>query len=160
MAVEPVVQSVAHTDGHCGVYEIGRANLYGGGAGHEELDGVGCRHDAAESHNGNLDSLCHLPHHAQGHGLHGGTAQTARCDAQSRPTLLNVDGHAHQRVDERHGIGSFVLHGARNVGNVGHIGRQFHNQRLVVSASHCLHHAGCALAGHAEGHAALPDIGA
>ena len=83
MTVEPLVHAVNDTYGGGGVDEISRTNFYGCGTGHQELDGIGSIHDAAQTYYGNVDRTGYLPHHAQRNGLDTRTAQTARADAQT-----------------------------------------------------------------------------
>ena len=94
-----IVYAVAYLNSNCGINEVGRSNLYSGGSGHQELDGVFGSHDTAKANHGNLDCTGYLPYHPHGHGLHGRTAQSASTDAQPRTAFLDIYRHAHQRID-------------------------------------------------------------
>ena len=159
MPVEPRVNAITYLDGHGRVDEVCRTYLDGRSSSHQELNGVGGSHDAAKPHNRNLNSPRHLPHHAQGNGFDGRPREPAGLDAQHRLATLNVNSHTHQRIDERHGIGAFCLTRAGNIGNIRHVRRELHYQRLVVSlpdgTNHTLGSGTC----HTEGHTAVLDVG-
>ena len=160
VVVEPLADAVAHLDGHLRIDKVGRSDFYCGGSCHEELDCIlGCR-NAPKTYNRYLHRLGHLPHHAQSHGLDGWSAQSASGYAEHRSALLDVDGHAHKRIDKRHAIGTLGFSHPGNVGNVGYVWRKLHYQGLAVALAHCPDHAFGTLAAHSEGHAALAHIGA
>ena len=100
MAVEPLTDAVAYLEGDGGVEEIGGADLDGGGACHEEFDGVLCTGDAAEPDDWNAHCLGYLVYHAEGNGFDAGTAESSRADGEERLAALDIDGHAHEGVDE------------------------------------------------------------
>ena len=52
------------------------------------------------------------------------------------------------------------MHGKCDVRNAGHVGREFHDERLLVCFANSLHYAGCALGCCAEGHSSVFHIGA
>ena len=59
--------TITYLNTDSGIEEVGGAYLDGGGTGHHEGDGILSRTDASQTDDGDLDSLCHLPHHAQRH---------------------------------------------------------------------------------------------
>ena len=107
MGIEPAVDAVADINGDVRVEEIGGAYLYGGGACHKELYGVLGSADATKSYDGDADGMGYLPHHTEGNGFHGGTAETTGADAETRLTTLYVDGHSHESVYKRDAVGTF-----------------------------------------------------
>ena len=122
MTVQPVVDTLLDLDSNGGIDKVGSANLYGRRTSHEEFDGVLGIADSSKTYDGNLDRPRHLPNHPQGHRLDSRTTQSARIDAQFGATTLGVNGHSHQRVDERYAIGTLCLASTGNLGNIGDIG--------------------------------------
>ena len=159
MCVEPGIDAVYDLFADGRIHKIGRADFNGRGSGHEEFDGVSGIHDTAQSDNRDFDRACHLPHHTQGDGFHGRAGQTAGSDTEHGAAPLDVDGHAHERVDKRYGVGAAVLDSAGDVSDTCHVGRQFHDECLGISGPHGADNRCGAFARHAESHAAILDVG-
>ena len=158
MSIKPLVDSILHLLRNRRINEVGCTNLNGRSTAHQELNGILGRRNAAQTNNRNVYGMSHIPNHAQGNRLNARTAQTTRTDAQERLALLNIHRHTHQGVDERNRIGTLSLHGTGDVGNAGNIRRKLHDEGFLINLSHCLHHAGCTLAGYTESHAAILHV--
>ena len=134
------------------IQEIRRSDLYRRRSRHHKGNGILSRTDASQSHDGNLHSLRHLPHHPQGYRLHSRTTQTTSIDTQQRLTALDINSHSHQGVDERHTVGTLPFYGLRNLTDIRHVGRELHDERLVITGTHGLHHTRSPSTGHTKGH--------
>ena len=122
MFVKPIVDAIAHLDADGGVDEVGRSDLYGRRTGHEELDGILGVHDTSEPDDRYAHGLCHLPEHSDRDRLDGWSAESSSLDAEQRPSAFDVNGHAHEGVDERDAVGPLVLHCLCDIGDIGDVG--------------------------------------
>ena len=159
MTAEVVLHPGDDVHGHGWVDEIGCTHLDGFCPCQQELDGVRAAHDAAQADDGDVDGMRHLPHHAQGYGLDGRAAQSARDGGENGAPLLGIDGHAQQGVDERHAVGTGLLDGTGYLHDVRHIGRELDDECLVVGCTYRTNHRCCTFGGDAERHAPLLHIG-
>ena len=146
-----------------GVIEQGGAYTHGAGSGDKKFQRVFSAADAALTDDGNavlLADLIHLMHLEQSHGLYGRAGQAALIIADNRSSAFYLDGHAHERIDYGKGIGSCIDTAPGVVRDVGLIGRQLGDQRLVGRSAADLDHARGHFRVVAKSHAAFFDIGA
>ena len=104
-------------------------------AGEHELERVVRRLDAAlaDDRNAALAALLiHLMHLEQRDRPDRRAGQAALDVADDRPARLDVDRHAHQRVDDGEGVGARVDARARVRRDVGLVRRELRDQRLAA----------------------------
>ena len=87
--------------------------------------------DAADADDRDLDRIADLPDAAQGHGLHGGAGEPPHHIGEQRLAGLHIDAHAGDGVDAGDSIGSGLLGGLGDGGDVRHVGRQLHDDGQV-----------------------------
>ena len=71
---------------------------------------------------------------------------------------MQVDAHAHDRVDQAESVRAGILAGFRDLRDVGDIGRELEDDRFLCHFAHCRGDLGCRLRIGAVGHAAAVDI--
>lgn len=140
------------------VVEQGGADADGAGSGDQEFQGIFGGHDAALADDrdivffGDLVDLMGLQH---GDGFDGRAGQAAGVVADDRLTGFDVDGHAHQGVDDGEGVGTGLDAQAGVAGDVGLVGRQLGDQRFFGYRAAGLDDAGGHFRVVAEHHAAF-----
>ena len=141
-----------------GIDQIGGADLYGRRAREHHFDRVLCALHAADADHGDFHRLRDLPHHAQGEGEDRGAGQAAGDVGEDGTPGFEVDTHGEHRVDEAQCVGTGVLAGAGDRNDIGHVGRELHDDGL---GRDCLH-GPCHLRRRggigAEAHAAAVDV--
>src|SRR4051794_39847632 len=95
--------------GRAGIGERGGADLNGGSAGHEELDGVGAGGDAADADDGRVgEGGVAIEDSPDGDGMDGGTAEPSASGTRTQTRLsgLGIDRHSHHGVGQGQGVGA------------------------------------------------------
>ena len=87
--------------------------------------------DAADADNRDLDRIADLPDAAQGHGFHGGAGEPPHYIGEQRLAGLHIDANAGDGVDAGYRVGSGLLGGLGDGGDVRHVGRQLHDDGQV-----------------------------
>ena len=77
---------------------------------------------------------------------------------RERAAAIGVDGHAHERVDERDGVRTGGLGGAGDLGDIGDVGRELDDERAGSGLAAHAHHLLDGLHVRADGHAAGIDV--
>ena len=88
--IQVIVDAVDHLQGHGGVNEVGRADLYGRGACQKELHRVARVHDASQPDDGYFYRTRHLPHHTQGNGLYRRSPVTVESSGRRRSASMAI----------------------------------------------------------------------
>src|SRR6185437_14761986 len=114
----------------------GRANLHGGGAGHQEFNGVLTAGYAAATDDRDMYRPCHVVDDAERYGLYRWTTQAASGTRQDRATPGEVDLHSEHRVDRTNGGGSLSFARDRKCHRVGHVWRELHDD-WQIRVPHC-----------------------
>ena len=109
------------------------ADCDGGGAGHDEFEGIGRGEDAAHADDGDGDFLVGLPDHAQGDRFDGRSGEAADRVGENGAACFDIDRHAEQGIDQADGIRARVFHRLRDAGDIGHVGRELDDERFSSS---------------------------
>ena len=100
VTVEPLVDAIANLNGRSRVDEVSSTYFNGRSATHQKFQGILSRHNTTKTNNRNLDTMSYLIDHAESHWLHTGSRETTRANSKYTTTLLNIDSHTHQRINE------------------------------------------------------------
>ena len=115
--------------------------------------------DAADADDRDFDGLIDLPDHAQGHGEDRGAGKAAGGVGEQGLFRIQIDPHTEQGVDEGNAVCPCVLAGAGDLGNVGDIGGELHDDGLFCDSPDSPGDLGRGLRVGAEAHAAGAHIG-
>ena len=143
------------------IIKQGGADAHGRGTGDQEFQGIFRCCDSSLSDDrdcvrpGYLIDLVDLQ---QGNRFDGGAGQSALIISDNRCPVFDIDGHAHQCVDDREGIGTRIDTATGIFGNVGLIGLQLGNQGLAGDGTAGLYHSCRHIRIIAKGDATFLDI--
>ena len=152
MLVEPFIDSITHFNSHCRVDKVGCSYLYRCSTSHHELYRITSIHNTAKADNRYLNGFSYLPHHTQGNWFDSRSAKSSSINTQHSATLLYINSHSHQSVDQRYTVGTLSLTGKGDISNIRHVGRKLYYQRLVITLTDSPYYAFCTGTGDTESH--------
>lgn len=161
MSLQIIDNTVVDLLAHQRVVKQCSTHTYGRGAGDDKFQCILRIDDTALADDGDsvgFTRLINLVGFQQGDGLDGGAGEATLIVADDGHTLFDIDGHAHEGIDDRKAVGASLDTAARVFLYVGLVGGEFGDQRFVGYLAASLHYARGHLRVIAEGDAAFLHI--